>query len=148
MVKHVRAFWKGDLLLLNTHLKRVHLAPLTTFHKIKYLPPLHMAKGRGLCCTADASIEIRGPCVPIAWGGHSNCSPVNTPMFRGRDAKVIAPYVVKGWGGLPCPERAKQRFGFNRPRWKMWLCSVTRGNLVCSWWGYCRSLLSRKSTKR
>lgn len=64
------------------------MTPLTTFHKIKYLPPLHMAKGRVLRCAADASTEIWGPCVPIAWEGHRNRYPVNTSVFQGRDAKV------------------------------------------------------------
>lgn len=64
------------------------MVPSTTFHKIKYLLPLHRAKRRGLHCTVGASTEIQGPCVPIAWEGHPNHFPVNASVFQGRDVEV------------------------------------------------------------
>lgn len=147
MVKYVCAFWNGDVLLpLNTHLKRVHAAPLTTFHKIKYLPPLHMAKDRVLRGAAEASAEIWDPCVPVAWEGHCNLSPVSASVFEGRDAQV------RWWvDRTVCCERLKEQsigLGATDQGEKMWLRSVRRRKLMCSWWGSCHLLLSRKSTKR
>lgn len=61
---------------------------LTTLHKVQCLFSSSIAKARVLPCTAGASTEIQDPCVPIAWEGHRNCSPVNTSVFQGRDTKV------------------------------------------------------------
>lgn len=64
------------------------MATLTTLHKVQCLLSLSVAKNRILPCTARASTEIQDLCVPIAWEGHHNCSPVNTSVFQGRDTKV------------------------------------------------------------